>query len=151
MSRTVTKSDSIVLIIFMGLCGLGLLTAAIWQTTRTVPYLGWAPVEATQEDHNCIITGSSGGRGGTQHYTVKCDVKLDYTYHGVPYTTTVEHSPTKESGQNTTAKWYVNPDNPTEATDVIGNFSSAVWFLVFSLICLIPTGMMINELGKGKY
>lgn len=149
MSKSVTKADAIIVIIFMGLCGLGLLAAAIWQVTRTVPYLSWEAVDAVQEDHNCRITGSSGGKGGTQNYTVKCDVKLDYTYRGVPYTTTVEHSPTKDdSGQNTTAKWYINPDNPTEATDFIGNFKAAGWSFLFSLICLIPTVFMIKELRE---
>ena len=152
MSRSVSKLDTIIVIIFMGLTGIGLLVVAIWQATIAVPYLSWEPVEAVQEDHNCIITGSSGGRGGTQHYTVKCDVKLDYTFHGIPYTTTIKHSPTKDdSGQNTTAKWYINPNNPTEATDVIGNFKTIGWSLLFSLICLIPAGLMLKGLREGRH
>ena len=68
MSKSVTKADAIIVIICMGLCGLGLLAAAIWQVTRTVPYLSWEAVDAVQEDHNCRITGSSGGKA--EHKTI---------------------------------------------------------------------------------
>ncbi len=150
MSRSVSKAEIIILIIFMGLCGLALLAGSIWLTIKHGPSFGWERVEAVQEDHDVYISGSYGGRGGTNSYTVKCDVKLDYTYRGVPYTTTVKHSPTGKSGQNTTATWYVNPDDPTQASDVRGNLGAIILGYIFALICLIPALLMIKEMREQK-